>query len=80
MQAFIGPGLEAFERMLDDPATGQFCHGDRVSLADICLLPQLYNADRWGVSLDAMNAIRRIRSELEALPAFAAAHPDRAIR
>jgi len=77
MRAFIGPGLAAFERMLDHPATGRFCHGNRVSLADICLVPQLYNADRWGVALDALPRIRAIRAELDALPAVAAAHPDR---
>ena len=77
MQAFIGPGLEAFERLLDHPATGRFCHGARPGLADICLIPQLYNADRWGVALDAMPRIRAIRAELDALPAVAAAHPDR---
>ena len=78
MQTFIGPGLAAVEAMLDHPATGAFCHGDRVSLADICLVPQLYNADRWGVSLGAMPRIRRIRAALDSIPAVAAAHPDRA--
>ncbi len=77
MRTFIGPGLEAFEAMLDNPGTGRFCHGDVPGLADICIVPQLYNADRWGVSLDAMPRIRAIRQELDALPAVAAAHPDR---
>lgn len=74
MRAFIGPGLEAVETTLEG---GDFCHGDRVSLADLCLVPQVYNADRWGVDLSEMPKIRRIAAALADDPAFAAAHPDR---
>jgi maleylacetoacetate isomerase len=61
--------------MLGAPTT--FCHGDRISMADICLVPQVYNARRWGVDLAAYPVIAAITARLEAMPAIAAAHPDR---
>jgi maleylacetoacetate isomerase len=76
MQRFISQGLEAFERLLDHPQTGKFCHGETPGLADICLIPQLYNANRWGVDISGLPRIAAIGPACEALPAFANAHPD----
>jgi maleylacetoacetate isomerase len=69
-------GLQGFEAMLDD-TSGPYCHGDRVTLADLCLVPQAYNARRWGVDLAAFPRIDAIVATLEALPPVQAAHPDR---
>jgi len=50
MRHFIGPGLEAFESLLAEAGTtGPFCFGEQPTIADCCLIPQLYNAERWGV-------------------------------
>lgn len=76
MRRFIGPGLAAFERLLDTPETGRFCHGDTVTLADLCLVPQLYNARRWQVPLDGMPRILAISAALDEIEAVSAAHPD----
>jgi maleylacetoacetate isomerase len=76
MKIFIPRGLAAVERLLDHPATGRFAHGDAPSLADICLMPQLYNARRWDVDLGPMPRLRAIEAACAELPAFAAAHPD----
>ena len=77
MGHFIPLGLEGVEGLLARGETGRFCHGERVSLADICLVPQVYNARRWNVPLDAFPRVRAIAEVCEALPAFAAAHPDK---
>jgi len=77
MRTFIGKGLSALERMLDDPRTGRFCHGDTPTLADLCLVPQIYNARRWGVDLAALPRLVAIDAACNALEPFAAAHPDR---
>ncbi|RRN56348.1 maleylacetoacetate isomerase [Pseudoxanthomonas sp. SGNA-20] len=74
---WIGLGLDALERLLaGDPATGRFCHGDAPGMADCVLVPQLYNARRFGLDLAAWPAIARIGAACAALPAFAAAAPE----
>jgi maleylpyruvate isomerase len=69
-------GLLALEKQLaTDPATGEFCQGATPTLADICLVPQLANARRFGIALDAYPTLTRIDSVCAVLPAFVAAAP-----
>jgi len=75
MKKFIGDGLAAVEILLDNPATGTFCHGDTPTMADFCLAPQVYNAERWGVDIAGLQRVRRIAEACHALPAFHADHP-----
>jgi maleylacetoacetate isomerase len=72
---FMGPGLQAFETMLAPDS--RFCFGDTVSLADIVLVPQIYNARRLNLDLSALPRITAIMAALEAIAAIAASHPDR---
>ncbi|WP_438751862.1 maleylacetoacetate isomerase [Pararhizobium sp. O133] len=75
MRKFIGEGLAAFEKLLDNPQTGIFCHGDQPTMADICLVPQVYNAERWGADLSACPRLVAIAEACRKLPAFEAAQP-----
>lgn len=77
MQRFIGNGLAAFEVLLADSPGGRFCHGERPTMADCCLVPQLYNARRWGLDPADWPRISAVEEACAGLEAFAAAHPDR---
>lgn len=73
---WIDLGLQALEsRLATSPRRGAFCFGDRPTLADCCLVPQLFNAERFGMSLDAYPTLRRIEQACNILKAFQNAHP-----
>ena len=73
---WVTEGLAALEAMAA-PRAGAFLFGDTVTLADVCLVPQLYNARRFSVPITPYPTLRRADESASALPAFAAAHPDR---
>jgi len=75
---WIGDGLKACEALLERrPFRGPFANGDRPGLADICLIPQLFSADRFGIEISELKHLNAVRAACEELEAFAAAHPSR---
>ncbi|GAA3903291.1 maleylacetoacetate isomerase [Sphingomonas limnosediminicola] len=73
---WISEGLPALEAMAA-PKAGKFLFGDAPTGADVCLIPQLYNARRFNVPLDNYPTLLRADENANKLEAFAAAHPDR---
>ena len=73
---WVTEGLEALEALAAQRAGG-FLFGNSPTLADVCLVPQLYNARRFNVPLDPYPTLVRADASANALPAFAAAHPDK---
>lgn len=70
-------GLEALEAMVaGHPGTGAFVHGDAPTLADVCLVPQMYNARRFDVDLTPYPTLVRLDAAAREVPAFAAAAPE----
>jgi len=72
---WIEKGLSAYETITDEVG-GIYSVGDSPSLADICLIPQLYNARRFDVDVSAFPHLLRIETACEKLPEFQASHPD----
>ena len=76
-QHWIARGFAALEQLLARHSTdGRYCYGDTVTLADACLVPQVYNARRVQVDLGSYPRLTAVARHLEALPAFAAARPE----
>jgi len=73
---WIAEGFAALEALAARRA-GRFLRGDEVTLADVCLVPQMFNARRLGLPLDPYPTLVRVDAEAGAFPAFAAAHPER---
>lgn len=75
---WIAEGLAAVEISVAGETTlGRFCHGNQPTLADVCLIPQLYNARRFDCELAAYPTLVRIETACLALPAFDSARPER---
>jgi maleylpyruvate isomerase len=76
LRDWITRGLDAFNAHLErDSLSGRFCHGDTPTLADCCLVPQLFAAERCGVSVARYPRLALIAENCSALAAFQHAHP-----
>jgi maleylacetoacetate isomerase len=75
---WIMEGFAALEEILQSsPSTGAYCEGDTPSIADLCLVPQVYNAQRFSVDLAAYPTIRRINDQCMLQPEFENARPEK---
>ena len=73
---WLTDGLEACEGLLAQRRKATpFCYGDRPGMADICLVPQVFSAERFGVDISHLPLVREVNANCAALPAFERAHP-----
>jgi maleylacetoacetate isomerase len=73
---WVAEGFSSLEALVRRFSGGRYCFGDAVSVADVCLVPQVYNARRFDCDLAPYPTIVRIADGLRAEPAFARAAPD----
>lgn len=74
---WIEEGLRAFEKRIEKTTkSDKFCFGDEISMADICLIPQVYNANRFGVDMKQFPKINSIVEHCSSLQYFKDSHPD----
>jgi maleylacetoacetate isomerase len=78
VQFYLGKGYEALEAALVE-SSGKYCVGDEVTIADLCLVPQVFSAYRFKVDISKFPNINRVYAELEKLPAFQKAHANNQI-
>lgn len=77
MHRWFADGFAAMEALIvRSGVAGACCYGDMPGMADLCLVPQLYNARRFHVPLEAYPNLVRIADYCETLPPFQEAHPD----
>ncbi len=73
---WVETGLEVVERQLA-ARPGTYCHGDTPTLADCCLVPQIFNAQRFECRLDHVPNVMRVFAACMALPAFEDTRPEK---
>jgi maleylacetoacetate isomerase/maleylpyruvate isomerase len=73
---WVRTGLEAFERQLAELPPSKFCFGDTPTLADICLVPQIFNGRRVNTSYEGLTRTMAAYEACMALPAFQKAQPS----
>jgi maleylacetoacetate isomerase len=73
---WISEGFAALDAIAA-PRAGKFLFGDSPTIADICLVPQMYNARRFNVPVEAYPTLVRADANASKLDAFARAHPDK---
>jgi maleylacetoacetate isomerase len=79
-QHWVESGLAVVEQRLASAAggdAGRFCHGDTPTLADCCLVPQIFNAQRFNCRLDHVPQVMRVFQACMALPAFESSRPEK---
>lgn len=76
-QHFVRKGLTTYESLLQTVPSGRFSFGDSLTMADLCLIPQVYNAQRLEVNLAEMPRVRAIYEACLSTPACQAAHPSK---
>lgn len=72
---WIDTGFRGLEEKLSQTA-GEFSVGNRLSLVDVCLVPQVYNAERFNLDMSCYPTLQRVAETLRALPAFVKAAPE----